>query len=83
MRGLAEIFTAKIFIQKEGEIMTFAEYHHRKIPEYYKTMYLDGYSPEEIHYALRKKMRREYAERQARQNQTHDIHITSEVKIRK
>lgn len=65
MRGLAEIFTAKIFIQKEGVIMTFAESLDRKIPEYYDFMYLDGYSPEAILHAMSKKMWREYQERQA------------------
>ncbi len=64
-------------------MMTFAESLDRKIPEYYKTMESDGYSAEAVLYALRRQMWREYAERQARQNQTHDIHITSEVKIRK
>lgn len=63
--------------------MTFAEYHDRKIPEYYKTMESDGYSAEAVLYALRRQMWREYAERQAAQNQTHNVHITSEVKVRK
>lgn len=37
----------------------------RRIPEYYDTMYLDGYTPYEILYATRKKMFREYQEREA------------------
>lgn len=37
----------------------------KRIPEYYDTMYLDGYTPYEILYATRKKMYREYQERQA------------------
>ena len=37
----------------------------RRIPEYYDTMYLDGYTPYEILYATRKKMNREYQEREA------------------
>ena len=32
----------------------------KRIPEYYDTMYLDGYTPYEILYATRKKMFREY-----------------------
>jgi hypothetical protein len=36
----------------------------RPIPEYYDTMYLDGYTPYEILYAVRKKMHREYLERE-------------------
>ena len=37
----------------------------KRIPEYYDTMYLDGYTPYEILYATRKKMFREYQEREA------------------
>jgi len=37
----------------------------KRIPEYYDTMYLDGYTPYEILYATRKKMNREYQEREA------------------
>ena len=29
---------------------------HRDVPEYYPTMYLDGYTPAQIMYAHRKKM---------------------------
>ena len=36
----------------------------KRIPEYYDTMYLDGYTPYEILYATRKKMDRQYKERQ-------------------
>ena len=43
------------------EVMQFG----RHIPEYYDTMYLDGYTPYEILYATRKKMNREYQEREA------------------
>ena len=50
----------------------------RKIPEYYPTMYLDGFSPEQISWALKKKMYADYLERQT----TDKIHITTEVKIK-
>ena len=40
------------------------EQFDRQIPEYYPTMYLDGYTPYEILYATRKKMFREYQERE-------------------
>ena len=43
------------------EVMQFG----RRIPEYYDTMYLDGYTPYEILHATRKKMYSEYQERQA------------------
>ena len=36
----------------------------KRIPEYYDTMYLDGYTPYEILYATRKKMFREQQERE-------------------
>ena len=36
--------------------MTPAEYNNRKIPPYYRTMYLDGYTPQEIYEAHRRKM---------------------------
>ena len=36
--------------------MTLAEYNSRKIPPYYDTMYLDGYTPQEIYNAHRRKM---------------------------
>lgn len=38
-----------------NEIMMYG----RRIPEYYDTMYLDGYTPYEILYAVRKKMHRD------------------------
>ena len=43
-----------------NEIMMYG----RRIPEYYDTMYLDGYTPYEILYAVRKKMHREYLVRE-------------------
>ena len=62
--------------------MNIEEYYYRKVPEYYHYMYLDGYTPDEIMYAARKKFRREYAERLARENEVDSIKITSEVKVR-
>lgn len=66
--------------------MTLAEYHFRKVPEYYDFMYLDGFTPEEIMYALRKKMNREIAEREANGETAPSfdaVKINSEVKIKK
>lgn len=62
--------------------MNIEDYYYRKVPEYYHYMYLDGYTPDEIMYAARKKFRREYAERLERQNEIDSIKITSEVKVR-
>ena len=53
-------------------------YWSRKIPEYYPTMYMDGFSPEQISWALKKKMYADYLERQT----IDKIHITTEVKIK-
>ena len=54
----------------------------RRIPEYYDTMYLDGYTPYEILYATRKKMFREYQEREAeRDTIIPTINFKSTVKV--
>lgn len=52
-------------------------------------MYMDGYSPEQIMYAARKKIMREYEERKAAQraeveaNEIPNVKIISEVKVRR
>ena len=33
--------------------MTMYDYYTRNIPEYYRTMHLDGYTPQEILMAMR------------------------------
>ena len=43
-------------VKKGGVKMTLADYYNRNIPEYYDTMYLDGYTPDQIMTAFRKKM---------------------------
>ncbi len=40
-----------------------SEYYDRQIPDYYPTMYLDGYSPQQILHSLHRKMYNEYLER--------------------
>ena len=44
--------------------MTMAEYYDSQIPEYYPTMYLDGYRPDQILHAVHRKMIREYEARE-------------------
>lgn len=44
----------------------FEEYD-RKIPDYYPTMYMDGYTPDQILYAVRRGMIQRYQERKAEQ----------------
>ena len=66
--------------------MNFIDYAHRKIPEYYDTMYLDGFEPWEIQVAIRKKHRllaeEQRKKREELENQFNNINITSEIKIK-
>ena len=68
--------------------MTLFEYYDRKIPDYYPTMYLDGYSPEQIMYAAHRKIRQEYEARkaegmaEAEAMEIPEVKITSEVRIK-
>ena len=54
----------------------------RPIPEYYDTMYMDGYEPWEIMEAVHKRMRRVVAEREAEDNSVSEVKITSVIKKR-
>ena len=68
--------------------MSLSDYYNRQIPEYYNTMYMDGYTPEQIMYAARKKMQRMYEVREAakrakaEENEIPTVKIVSEVKIK-
>lgn len=68
--------------------MTLISDFHKNVPEYYDSMYLDGYTPEQIMHAAHKKMQRMYEERKAAQraeaeaNEIHNVKIISEVKVR-
>lgn len=50
----------------------------KEIPEYYPTMHLDGFKPEEILYATKKKMLQQAYER----DQVEEVMIKSEVKLK-
>ena len=69
--------------------MTLYEYLDSKIPDYYPTMYRDGYSPEQIMCAAHRKLRREYEAREAERraeaeaNEIPEVRITSKVVIKK
>lgn len=63
--------------------MTLVDDYFKKVPEYYDWMYLDGYTPEEILYAIHRKMDREQAEREALNEGFDSIKVKSEVKIKK
>ena len=64
--------------------MTIAEKLYAHVPEYYPTMYLDGFNANEIYYAARKKMlqNKEAKEENEEKDQLQQIKITSEVKIK-
>ena len=69
--------------------MTLSEYYDRQIPDYYDTMYLDGFTPDQILHAAHRKMIREYEARKVAQraeaeaNEIPNVKIISEVKIRR
>lgn len=46
-------------------VTSLLEQHSRRIPDYYPTMYMDGFSPEEIMYAAKRQMYRQVQERKA------------------
>ena len=48
--------------------MNMIDYKYRKVPDYYPMMYLDGFTPDEIHYAMRRKMKRDIEEREQQIN---------------
>ena len=56
--------------------MTLYDYYNRKIPEYYDTMYLDGYTPTEILLAHQRYMVENFYPKQ----EVDSIKITSEIK---
>ena len=68
--------------------MGIFEYLDSKIPDYYPTMYRDGYSPEQILHAARRKILQEHEARKAAKRAEAEasvipeVKITSEVKIR-
>ena len=67
--------------------MSLIDQYFRDVPEYYDTMYMDGYTPEQIMHAAHKKMRRMSEERdaakraEAEANEIPNVKIISEVKI--
>ncbi len=56
----------------------------RAVPDYYPTMYLDGYEPWEILNAVHKTMYKQYQKRTAAEAEDTfgDIKITSEVRVK-
>ena len=63
--------------------MTSYDYYHRRLPDYYRNMHMDGYTNEEILHALHQHMIRQYQERKSQSDSdVMDIRIKSEVKTR-
>ena len=61
--------------------MSLADDYFKNVPEYYPSMYMDGYSPEEIYYSFKRMV---YQQQKAREeaNELPEVKITSEVKIK-
>ena len=59
-------------------LLKLKDYNMRKIPKYYSTMYMDGFSPSEILEAKRREMIEEIEERE--QPDTTEIEIITKVK---
>ena len=55
----------------------------KNVPEYYPTMYQDGYTPTEILAAMRKKLRQNVQEQRWNSSQLSKIHLTAKVEVKK
>ena len=59
---------------------------HKNLPDYYDTMYLDGYKPYEIHEAASNSIIKQYMERQEEsappEDEPMNVHFQVEVKSR-
>ena len=58
--------------------MSLFDYYNRNIPDYYPTMFMDGYSPQQIWTARRRDIFKRLAER----DKETEIKITSEIKLK-
>ena len=69
--------------------MSLMNHYFRDVPDYYDTMYMDGYSTEQILHAAHQPINRQYESRQAAQraaaeeNEIPNVKIISEVKVRR
>lgn len=68
--------------------MGIFEYYDSQIPDYYPTMYRDGYTPEQIIHAAHRKIIRDHEAREAAKraeaeaNEIPEVKITSKVIIK-
>ncbi len=58
--------------------MSIFDYNKRKIPEYYKGMYLDDFTPAEILMSSRESLLKEIQKK----NEPQEIKFTAEIKIK-
>jgi len=63
--------------------MSLMDQYMKHIPEYYHLMYLDGYTPAEIRYAMQKKIDKMLADRRRDDSEEDEITITTEVRTKK
>lgn len=72
-------------VEKGGVKVGIFEYLDRQIPDYYPTMYRDGYTPEQILHAARRKIVQEHEARraEAEANEIPEVKIASKVVIKK
>ena len=60
----------------------FTQYNGKPLPDYYPTMYLDGYTFDEIWTAFHRTQQKKYWAEYEAETQANDIKITSEIKIK-
>ena len=72
------------FFIQWGISMNIQEQYFKGVPDYYPSMYLDGYTPQQIMYAVRNKMIQEYKKRKMAKTEREitEFKITSEVKVK-
>ncbi len=57
-------------------------YNGKVLPDYYDTMYLDGYTPDEITVAHRRTMRKWLEARRKEREQVDEIKISSKITLK-
>ena len=62
--------------------MSLMDQYMKHVPEYYHLMYLDGYTPAEIRYAMQKMIDKMLADRR-QEDQEEEIIISTEVRTKK
>ena len=60
-------------------VMSLLEQHNRRIPDYYPTMYMDGFTPQQVMYAAKRQM---YQQIQERKDAQVDIQTALEAALR-